>query len=79
MYIGQTSRQKTHTPVGKHFYLHKHNPSILRWLVLEKVQLPQRGGERKRLLLLTEARWRDRMDTVEPHGMNEAMSYKCFL
>ncbi|OCT82696.1 hypothetical protein XELAEV_18025226mg [Xenopus laevis] len=71
--------KKTHTPVGKHFYLHKHNSATLRWLVLEKVQLPQRGGDRKRLLLQTEARWIDRMNTVEPRGMNEAMSYKCFL
>ncbi|OCT58805.1 hypothetical protein XELAEV_18001293mg [Xenopus laevis] len=73
------TEKKTQTPVGKHFSEAKHNAASLRWMVLEQVDRPLRGGDRKKTLLQCEARWMERLNCIEPFGINEAWSLKCFL
>ncbi|OCT78255.1 hypothetical protein XELAEV_18029364mg [Xenopus laevis] len=41
----------TNTPVSRHFNQNRHNMSQLKWLVLEVIQRPRRGGDTKKLLL----------------------------
>ncbi|OCT84271.1 hypothetical protein XELAEV_18022424mg [Xenopus laevis] len=41
----------TDTPVSCPFNQNRHNMSQLKWLVLEVIQLPQRGGDSKKILL----------------------------
>ncbi|OCT84619.1 hypothetical protein XELAEV_18022772mg, partial [Xenopus laevis] len=42
----------TDTPVSRHFNQNRHNMSQLKWLVLEVIQLPQRGGDNSAALSL---------------------------
>ncbi|OCT61398.1 hypothetical protein XELAEV_18047421mg [Xenopus laevis] len=48
-------KKKIHSPVGKHFYLNKHSLATLRWMLLEEINIPHRGGHKKCLLLQREA------------------------
>ncbi|OCT59712.1 hypothetical protein XELAEV_18000577mg [Xenopus laevis] len=41
----------TDTPVSHNFNQNRHNMSQLKWLVLEVIQVPQRGGDLKKILL----------------------------
>ncbi|OCU01028.1 hypothetical protein XELAEV_18006810mg [Xenopus laevis] len=41
----------TDTPVCRHFATRGHNQIQLKWLVLEQVKLPKRGGNIHKLLL----------------------------
>ncbi|OCT64703.1 hypothetical protein XELAEV_18045800mg [Xenopus laevis] len=47
-------KMKYVTPVSRHFKTHGHNSKQLRWLVLQVVKFPIRGGEQDRILLLQE-------------------------
>ncbi|OCT74581.1 hypothetical protein XELAEV_18033566mg [Xenopus laevis] len=83
LYVGQTTRavkvrigehkrsigsfdpnnKKTHTSVGRHFSNDKHSAISLKWMALHK----------------QEAKWIELLNTIEPKGMNEDLSWKCFL
>ncbi|OCT75717.1 hypothetical protein XELAEV_18030904mg [Xenopus laevis] len=67
----------TDTPVSRHFNQNRHNMSQLKWLVLEVVQIPQRGGDVKKILLQKETLWIKSL--LDPLGLNEQWSVACFL
>ncbi|XP_041434485.1 uncharacterized protein LOC121398936 [Xenopus laevis] len=69
----------TDTSVSRHFFSNKHNQSQLKWLVLEVVTKPQRGGDIKKLLLQREAVWIKRLNSMVPIGLNEYWSIAPFL
>ncbi|OCT82311.1 hypothetical protein XELAEV_18024832mg [Xenopus laevis] len=69
----------TDTPVSRHFNLHNHHVSQLKWLVLEVVELPHRGGDIRKILLQKEALWIKKLDSLTPRGMNDQWSVGCFL
>ncbi|OCT91664.1 hypothetical protein XELAEV_18014723mg, partial [Xenopus laevis] len=67
------------TPVSRHFAFHGHNQMQLRWLVLENVKLPKRGGNIQKLLLQHEAGWIKKFNTLLPMGLNDHWSLIPFL
>ncbi|OCT90428.1 hypothetical protein XELAEV_18019042mg [Xenopus laevis] len=72
-------KQKYVTPVSKHFKEQGHNSKQLRWMVLQIVDTPSRGGNYNRLLLQKETMWIDKLNTVSPTGLNEVQNYACFF
>ncbi|XP_041417760.1 uncharacterized protein LOC121393382 [Xenopus laevis] len=69
----------TDTAVARHFAEMKHNVNQLKWLVLEVVQNPPRGGDVKTKLLQREMYWIKKLNTMNPKGLNESWSVKSFL
>ncbi|OCT93574.1 hypothetical protein XELAEV_18011249mg [Xenopus laevis] len=69
----------TDTTVSRHFNSAYHNQSQLRWAVVAVVTPSQRGGDTNKKLLQREAYWIKRLDTLQPKGMNDSWSVKCFL
>ncbi|XP_041435406.1 uncharacterized protein LOC121399279 [Xenopus laevis] len=69
----------TDTPVARHFDTVKHNVCQLKWIVLETVAKPSRGGDHNLILLQREARWIKRLDSAYPKGLNEQCNLSCFL
>ncbi|OCT82773.1 hypothetical protein XELAEV_18025307mg [Xenopus laevis] len=69
----------TDTTVSRHFNLANHNQTQLKWMVLEVIQTPQRGGDMKQYLSQRETFWIKRLDTLQPLGMNDSCSVKCYL
>ncbi|OCT72574.1 hypothetical protein XELAEV_18035554mg [Xenopus laevis] len=67
------------TSVSRHFSVNNHNQSQLKWLVLEVVCKPQRGGDMKKLLLQREAVLIKRLNSLVPFGLNEYWSIAPFL
>ncbi|OCT76224.1 hypothetical protein XELAEV_18031426mg, partial [Xenopus laevis] len=57
------------TPVSRHFASHGHNHIQLKWLALEHVKLPKRGGNLSKLLLQREALWIKKLNTMSPMGL----------
>ncbi|XP_071980562.1 uncharacterized protein [Engystomops pustulosus] len=57
-------------PLPHHFHQAKHRISQLKFQVVEHVPIPRRGGNRVKQLLLREAFWIHRLDTMTPHGLN---------
>ncbi|OCU02623.1 hypothetical protein XELAEV_18008386mg, partial [Xenopus laevis] len=91
-YVGKTKRdedreitnrelekQKSVTPVSRHFRMQGHNSDQLRWLVLQIVRIPPRGGEYNHILLQKEIMWIDKLNTMAPMGLNEHLNYSCFF
>ncbi|OCT74091.1 hypothetical protein XELAEV_18033056mg [Xenopus laevis] len=86
-YIGQTIRSvkqrnkirnfktdtATDTLVSRHFHNQGHNLSQLRWLVLENIVQPKRGGDRKKNAGIK------KMNTMAPLGLNDYWSLSPFL
>ncbi|OCT94668.1 hypothetical protein XELAEV_18012353mg [Xenopus laevis] len=72
-------KQKYVAPVSKHFKEQGHNSKQLRWMVLQIVDTPSRGGNYNRLLLQKETMWIDKLNTVSPMGLNEVQNYACFF
>ncbi|OCT76207.1 hypothetical protein XELAEV_18031405mg [Xenopus laevis] len=62
------------TSVSHHFNLCRHNMSQFKWLVLELIQEPQRGGDRQILLLQKEALWIKMVCALKPQGLNDQWS-----
>lgn len=52
--------------------------SALRYVSMEKVTLPRRGGDFDSLLLRTEAFWIHHLNTLAPHGLNVDLDLKPF-
>ncbi|OCT76189.1 hypothetical protein XELAEV_18031384mg [Xenopus laevis] len=71
-------RMKYVTPVSRHFKTHGHNSKQLRWLVLQVVKFPMRGGNQDKILLQQEVLWIEKLNTLAPMGLNEDLSYSCF-
>ncbi|OCU02493.1 hypothetical protein XELAEV_18008257mg, partial [Xenopus laevis] len=69
----------TDTPVSRHFHNQGHNLSQLRWLVLENIVQPKRGGDRKKILGQREAYWIKKMNTMAPLGLNDYWSLSPYL
>ena len=93
-YVGKTSRAlKTRiaehrstirngdekSPVALHFKQAHHNVSSLRYLGIEKVQRPRRGGDIDNLLLRRELWWIHYLKTMAPIGLNEEFDIRPFL
>lgn len=65
--------------VARHFNQLKHNTTDLKYMGIEVVETPRRGGDRDNLLLKREAYWIHTLDTLIPRGMNEEIILSCFL
>ena len=94
-YVGKTKREfKTRicehkcsirrhdekSPVARHFNSHGHTVGDLRYMGIETVRAPPRGGDRDRILLQRECFWVHFLDSLESAGgMNEELILSCFL
>ncbi|KAL2087323.1 hypothetical protein ACEWY4_018382 [Coilia grayii] len=65
--------------VARHFNRQNHSTKDLKYMGIEAVQAPRRGGDRDNLLLKREAFWIYTLDTLIPKGMNEEIVLSCFL
>ncbi|XP_063044279.1 uncharacterized protein LOC134438605 [Engraulis encrasicolus] len=65
--------------VAVHFKEARHNVSALKYMGIELVKMPRRGGNIDNLLLKRELYWIYTLDTMAPRGMNEDFSIKPFL
>ena len=65
-------------PVALHFHQAQHCISSLRYLGIERVKLPPRGGDIDTLLLQREAFWISTLNTVAK-GLNESFDIRPFL
>lgn len=94
-YIGQTKRQlklriaehktaiRTQNmtyAMARHYKEANHgSPASLKFWGIEKIIPPPRGGDIIRKLLCREAFWIYTLGTLEPQGLNEELSFSCFL
>ncbi|OCU00145.1 hypothetical protein XELAEV_18005931mg [Xenopus laevis] len=69
----------TDTTVSIHFHTERHNLSQLKWMILNKVNMPKGGGDIRQILSQREAYWIKTMDTMLPRGMNDHWSLIPFL
>ena len=58
------------SPVAMHFKLAQHPVSSLRYIGIEHVTLPRRGGDIDNLLLRRELWWIEFLGSMAPRGMN---------
>lgn len=94
VYVGKTTRQlkqriaehrstirrKDDTyPLACHFMEMEHTVASLRYIGIEKVETPRRGGDLDRILLQREAEWIHRLDSLAPRGLNVDFDLRCFL
>ncbi|OCT56507.1 hypothetical protein XELAEV_18000014mg [Xenopus laevis] len=56
----------TDTTVSRHFNNANNNQTQLKWMVLEVIQPPQRGGNMRQYLLQNEGSWIKKFDTLHP-------------
>lgn len=71
-----------HTTVGppRHIGLYlRFQPNVARFLVLEIVPEYPRGGDWDSAILRRETHWIERLNALNPPGLNEALSYKPYL
>ena len=93
-YVGKTSRslkariaehrstircKNLNYPVAAHFVEFNHPISSLRYIGIEKVSLPPRGGDLENLLSKREHYWIYHLKTLTPHGLNVEYDLRCFL
>lgn len=67
------------SPVAQHFMKAKHNVSSLKFIGLETVKYPRRGGDLDNLLLKRELFWIYTLETLAPRGLNEDFDIRPFL
>ncbi len=92
-YIGKTNRQlKTRIAehhstirnqvssslVAVHFAEAKHNVSTLKYIGIESLKQPRRGGDLNSMLLKRELFWIFTLDTLSPRGLNEDFDIRPF-
>ncbi|CAJ0928452.1 unnamed protein product [Ranitomeya imitator] len=70
---------KTYLPLPYHFAPKKHNISQLRFQVLEQIPCPRRGSNRVKTLRRREAFWINKLDTLEPRGLNRDYEISSFI
>ena len=93
-YVGKTTRalkvciaehrssircKNTTYPVAAHFVEANHTVSSLRYIGIEQVSKPRRGGDFDSLLLQREAAWIYKLQTLAPHGLNVEFDLRPFL
>lgn len=66
-------------PVAAHFKQAGHSISSLRYIGIEKVNRPPRGGDHERVLLQRETYYIYMLNTMSPYGLNEEFDIKPFL
>lgn len=66
-------------PIAVHFNALKHNLATLRYIGIEQVKVPRRGGDVDRLLLQREAFYIYTLNTLSPRGLNLDFDLKSFL
>ena len=67
------------SPVASHFGQAGHNVSALRYVGVEHVNSPPRGGDHGKRLLQRETFWIYFLNTMSPNGLNEEFDVKPFL
>ena len=67
------------SPVAMHFKLAQHPVSSLRYIGIEHVTLPRRGGDIDNLLLRRELWWIEYLGSMAPRGMNIDYDIRPFL
>ena len=72
-------RQDIKSSVARHFNSHNHTPADLRYMGIEVVSTPPRGGDKEKFLLQRECFYIHFLDTLEPRGLNEEILFSCFL
>ena len=66
--------------IARHYKERSHgSAATLRFIGIEKVNLPPRGGNTVKLLLQREAYWIYTLNTMEPNGLNESLDLSSFL
>lgn len=66
--------------IAKHYKEHSHgSAATLRFVGIERVSLPPRGGDIKKLLLQRESYWIFSLNSMEPHGLNDNLGLNSFL
>ncbi|XP_073422111.1 uncharacterized protein [Dendrobates tinctorius] len=73
-------RHKRETPLAKHMWMY-HNGDLgdIKFCAVEVVHVNPRGGNVDKVMLRRECEWIFRMESLEPRGLNEQLSYACFL
>ncbi|XP_069507297.1 uncharacterized protein [Ambystoma mexicanum] len=94
LYVGQTTRavkeritehksnircKNTKSPLARHFMEHHHTVAQIKFQVLEVVKKPHRGGDYQSILSRRETFWIHQLDTLNPQGLNEEFSLRCFI
>ena len=95
IYIGQTKRNlkiriaehkaairhgNMDYAIARHYKERCHgSAATLKFIGLEKVTLPPRGGDMKKLLLQRESFWIFTLNSMEPNGLNESLDLSSFL
>lgn len=69
----------TSSPVAVHFMNAKHNISSLKYVGIENIKCPRRGGNVDNLLLKRELFWIYTLNTLAPRGLNEDFDIRPFL
>lgn len=67
------------SPVAEHFTQFGHSVASLRYIGIERIQPPSRGGDVNSILLKREALWIYTLDTLSPKGLNEDFDLRPFL
>ena len=57
----------------------EHTVASLRYIGIEKVETPRRGGDLDKILLQREAEWIYRLGSLVPHGLNTEFDLRCVL
>lgn len=63
-------KQRLDLPLSKHFSEMKHTEWDLRFMIVDHVPRPKKGGDRLMLLLKKELYWIHRLRTLKPYGLN---------
>ncbi|CAH2324816.1 Hypothetical predicted protein [Pelobates cultripes] len=66
-------------PVAKHFLEFNHPLPTMKFLAIDHIPQPLRGGDRKKLLLRRELYWIRTLDTLQPRGLNKKYTLGVFL
>ncbi|CAJ0966661.1 unnamed protein product [Ranitomeya imitator] len=67
-------------PVPRHFRTkHECNAKLLKVIGIDRVRIGQRGGDWRKNLAQLEARWISKINSVQPYGLNEILSFASFL
>ena len=66
--------------MAKHYAEAQHGgPSSLRFIGIERILPPPRGGDILKKLAQREMYWIDFLNSMIPNGLNDDYSLKCFL
>ncbi|XP_069492437.1 uncharacterized protein [Ambystoma mexicanum] len=67
------------SPVSQHFKKERYNIAQIRFIILEQIKMPRRGGNIHKMLLQKETYWIEKLNTMQPNGMNAKWDLSCFL